>query len=268
MAATLITPLRKRKKTDGKLYTRPPGIEAKLLAISTLRREELSTRCGIQDHEDPQYLPSECLVYLVREHRTRAMDACSEALYKTLLERIIRGLPHGESADGERVRAFESSVGDTARDWFLTMLMEDREQYVEDLDIYEARFSMALKTLRLDAFRHVESQEKETQGIEIDPESGDISPEIERAAGSLDPFDVHKLDDPLYLSRLYKAIDDLRPLQKAILEMDRNEIPTESQDPKILTISAVLKKTSKTIRTQRALAHSALREALMKGEPR
>ena len=267
MAGTLITPLRKRRKTDGTLYTRPPEIEDRLRELNTLARDELCVRCGIHEPNDPKYVPSECLLYLVREHRSRPMDACSEVLYKTLLERVIQSLPTGKSSDGETVRAFESSVGDTGRDWFLTMLMEDRNQYVEDLDIYEVRFAKALKTLRMDAFRHGKRTEKETEGIEIEPETGDISPEVERAAGSFDPFDVHKPDDPFYLSRLYEAIDDLPPLQKAIIEMDRNGMLTESKEAGVLTISAVLKKTSKTVRTHRDLAHSALRAAFTKGEP-
>lgn len=267
-AATLITPLRKRKKTDGKLYTRPAEIEDRLRQFNTLARDELSARCRIQDASDPKYVPSECLVYLVREHRSRPMDACSEVLYKTLLERVLQSLPTGYGDNGETVRSFESSVGDIGREWFLTMVMEDRIEYVEDLDIYEIRFAKALKTLRMDAFRHVKRTEKETERIEIDAETGDISPEVERAAGSFDPFEVHKLDDPFYLSRLYQAIDNLPPVQKAIIEMDRNNIPDESKDSNVVTQSAVLRKTPKTIRTHRALALSALREGLTKGEPR
>ena len=267
MTAEAIPPLKKRT-LDGTLYTRPKGIEEKLLAISNLSRNEIAARCEIHDREEEKYIPSECLVHLVREHRGRAMDYCMEALYRSLIERVIGGLPTGESLDGERVNGLKSDIGDLAREWFLTMLSEDRTEYVEDLDIFEARFAMGLCTLRIDAERRVVSRQKPSKhmGIE-DPKTGEMSREVEEAS-AFNPYDRHKLDDPAYVLRLNKAIDELEPLEKAIIELDRNEIPDESKDPKVLTISGLLKKTPKTIRAHRALALSALHEALTKGEPR
>src|ERR1039458_2295651 len=103
MTATSITPLRK-KDANGELYTRLPNIEAKLIEIRALTRDEISARCTIQDSKAAGYLPSECLLHLVREHRSRSLDACLETLYKTLLERVLRGLPQAESQDGKSIR--------------------------------------------------------------------------------------------------------------------------------------------------------------------
>lgn len=248
------------------LYTRPTSIEEKLKEIIVLERKEIASRCGVQDKEDPKYIPSECLVYLVREHRTRSMDYCSEALYKALLERVMRGLPSGESIDGEKVNAFKSNIGDLARERFLKMLMKDRIEYVEGLDIYEARFAKGLKSLRIDAERKVTREEKPFERMEMvkDSDTSEYTREVEEAAGSFDPYDSNKLDDPDFVSRLYEAIDELPHLQKAIIEMDRNGIPTESKEAGQINISTVLGKTPKTIRTHRDMAHLALRAALTK----
>lgn len=259
-------PALKKRKLDGTLYKRPESIENKLLEISSLARDEIATRCKIRDREKVGYIPSECLVHLVREHRTKSMDDCSEALFEALLERVIQSLPDREIAEEDSVGGFEVNVGDIVRDRFFDMLLSDRNQYLERLDMYEVRFAKALKMLRLDAVREVQREVGDNVPIEIDHQTGEISPEVERAVG-LDPFDAHMLDDRFYLERLHRAMDRLSPLQKAILKLDQEGFPDESKDPDVLTISGLLKKTPKTIRTHRASALSALREVLTKGEP-
>lgn len=266
MTTKAIPPLKKRK-VDKAPYSRPAAIEEKLLEISRLSRSEIASRCQIHDEKEVDYIPSECLVHLVRQNRSQSMDECSEALFRALLERVIGGLPTGESLVGNRVDATKSEIGDRAREKFLTMLMEDRTDYVEGLDIFEARFAMGLSTLRIDAERKVWRMEKPSKREDFeDPDTGKLSRKVEVASG-FDPYERHKLDDPEYVLRLYKAIDDLPCIKKAIIEMDRNGFVTESTDPAKATISTELGHAPKTIRAYRELAHSALRAALTKGEP-
>jgi hypothetical protein len=146
----MIAPLRK-KDVGGKVYTRLPHIEKKLKELSALPRSQISARCAIQDKDSSDYLPSECLVYLVRENRSRSFDECSEHLFKALMERVMRGLPQAVSLDGDSERLTDSNVRDEGRHRFLEMLANDRHEYVEALDVYEVRFQMALATLRVDA---------------------------------------------------------------------------------------------------------------------
>ncbi|MGD0207520.1 MAG: DNA-binding response regulator [Verrucomicrobiota bacterium] len=265
MTAPLIAPLRNRG-LDGKLYTRPPGIEAKLVEISTLTRDEISTRCAIEDSESPEHLPSECLVYLIREYRSKPLDDCAEAIFKTLMERVLRGLPQGESSEGEKEWLTDANVRDEARYRFVEMLAKDRVEYLEALDIYEVRFQMALKALRVSAQRKIYRQDNPLETIEGNPQTGEIAEKVERAAGMFDPLDLNLLDDPNYRLRLDKAIDGLPPFQKAIIEMIRKGIPIESNDAETVNISNTLGKTPKTIRTHRDMAYATLRAELMKGE--
>ena len=262
MTAASIAPLRK-KDAHGKLYTRLPDIEAKLVEISSLTRDKISARCAIQDPESADYLPSECLLYLVREHRSRPFDECSETLFKALLERVLHGLPQVEGWDGSE-RLTDCNVRDEGRYRFLAMLQKDRQEYVERLDFYEVRFAKALSVLRVDAQRKVYRIDNPLESIEIDHETGEIAQKVERAAGSFDPFDSAAIGD----FDLYEAIDALPDLEKAIVEMIGKGIPIESKEPEIVNIANTLGKTAKTIRTHRDKAYATLRAALTKGEPR
>ena len=267
MTATSIAPL-KKKKSNGELYTRLPEIEAKLVALCALTRDEIAARCAVQDRESENYLPSECLVHLVREHRTRPFDTCSEVLFRTLLERVLHGLPKPESWDGESERLTDGNVQDEGKYRFLEMLGRDRiQEYVEALDFFEIRFASALKKLRVDAQRKVYRREDPIENIEIDYETGEVAEKVERAAGSFDPFESDKICNFDYLLHLDEAIDALPDLQKAIVEMIRKGIPIESNEPSIVNISNILGKTPKTIRTHRDKAYATLRVKLTKGEP-
>jgi MotA/TolQ/ExbB proton channel family len=71
------------KTANGKLYTRPPEIEA---ATDAALAQDLGThlrRALIRDPNDPEYLPSECLLYLIREARRRRDDAARQVNSQT-----------------------------------------------------------------------------------------------------------------------------------------------------------------------------------------
>ena len=82
----MIAPLRKCK-LDGKLYTRRPEVEDKIIELALLSRYELIIQCAIRQKDDPGYVPSECLMYFVRECRTNRPDTYFQKLYKLLIER-------------------------------------------------------------------------------------------------------------------------------------------------------------------------------------
>ncbi len=85
---------------------------------------------------------------------------------------------------------------------------------------------------------------------------------MDAAAGDYDPFEVDELDKKYYRLWLGDAIDSLPEFQRRIVEMLRQEIPIESKDPSISSISKVLGKTEKTIRTHRDKAFTTLRSHL------
>ena len=81
MTAPLIAPLRK-KGLDDKLYTRPKNIETKLAELGAFTHEKIVALSAVQEEDSPEYLPSECLVHLVRKHRTEPFDDFSEAILR------------------------------------------------------------------------------------------------------------------------------------------------------------------------------------------
>jgi hypothetical protein len=260
MTTTSIAPLRKKDK-NGELYTRLPEIEAKLLEISVLSPEIISSRCAIQDSDAADYLPSECLLHLVRANRSSSPNPYFETIYRVLAERVLRALPSAENKD-----LTESNIRYEAFGRFTELLAKDHLEYLESLDFFEIRFECALKTLRTDVERKAYREKNRSTSLEVDHDTGEFKEEVERAAGSFNPFDNEENDQAAYWSRLDKAIDALPDLEKAIIEMLRKDIPIESKEPGVVNIANALEKTPKTIRKYRDKAYATLRVALKKGE--
>lgn len=260
MTARSITSLRK-KNAKGELYTRPTNIEGKLAEIVALSHDEISARCSVADGEDPTFLPSECLVYLVRANRDSPPGVYFETLYKTLLARVLRRLPSEEITDLTEGNIRSETVGN-----FVELLAADRANYDEALDYFEIRFESALVSLRANVERKSYREKKRSAALEIDDKPGEIAEHVERAAGSFDPFDFEEIDHADYRLRLDKAISTLPKMQIAIVEMIQKGIPIDSKEPGTVTIARTLGKAEKTIRLQRDKAYRTLCEALKKGE--
>jgi hypothetical protein len=258
----LITPLRKRT-LDGTPYRRDAKVEALLAKLELLPRTELIAQCQITDRNDLAYVPSECVMYLVRASRLDNSDEHFERLYKILLSRLTRSLPNPETNDGAviRISQTKSRIREVAFDRFTEALATDRQAYSEKLDYFEVRFDGAVANLRRDAQETAWREENRTTTIEYDPETNDPSPEVEEAAGSFNPFE--NLEENDYRFRLDAAIDTLPPEQIRIIQMLRQGFPIDSKDPDALTIAKTLKKSEKTIRLHRDRALKALGAALL-----
>jgi hypothetical protein len=188
-----------------------------------------------------------------------------EQLFKIFAERIRRTLPRVENPDGMTLSFTRSQVHEQVYDKFVTLLLKERTDYVERLDFFEVHFNGGLGLLKLDAQDKAWKEENRNTELEADEDSGEIDAEVEKAAGSYEPFDPEILDDYIYRSRLDAAMDELSPLQKRIIEMWRQDIPIDSIDPTVVTISKSLGKSEKTIRNHRDLAFNKLRVLLTRG---
>jgi len=263
----MATPLRKRT-LNGDLYTRDPKVEALLVELSALSRDELIERAAISRRTDPRYIPSECLVYFVRASRSDNREAWFERLYRVLAERVLRCLPQPESPDGETASLTRETVRDKVFGCFVELLSKDRDAYVERLDYFEARFDGALANLRRDAQEKAWRDENRSKPLEYDEESGELSAEVEAAAGAYDPFATSDFDDASYRLRLDAAIDGLPPEQSRIIHMLRQGFPIDSKEPGVMTIAKALGRSEKTVRTYRDKAFAAVRTAMRDGEDR
>lgn len=260
----IVTPLRKRRLT-GELYARDPKIESLIAELSVLARDELIARAAITKRADPRYVPSECLMYFIRASRRDNNETWFERLYRILTERVLRSLPRVESSDGKTESLTRGVVRDKVFGRFVELLSADRAAYAEKVDYFEVRFDGALASLRRDAQDKAWRDENRSKPLEYDEESGELSSEVEAAAGTYDPFAASDFDDPAYRSRLDAAIEALPAEQSRIIHMLRQGFPIDSKEPDVMTIAKALGRSEKTVRTYRDKAFGALRAAMADG---
>lgn len=262
-----IAPLRKRR-LSGELYERDPKVEALIAELAVLPRDELIARAAIRKRSDPGYVPSECLVYFIRASRRDNNEAWFERLYRILIERVMRSSPRAESHDGKTESLTRGVVRNKVFGRFVELLSADRADYVDKLDYFEVRFDGALASLRRDAQEQAWRDENRSQPLEYDEESGELSAEVEAAAGAYDPFAESDLDNAAYRLRLDAAIEALPPEQSRIIHMLRQGFPIDSKEPDVMTIAKALGRSEKTVRTYRDKAFAALRAAMSDGDER
>jgi len=259
---TAPSPLRKRS-LKGDLYVRSPEIGDKLRELITLPQGDIMVRCAVEDG-DPKYIPSECLMYFVRANRENTPGIYFETIYGALLRRVMEQLPPEDDNDITNSEIRYESLGS-----FAETLAADRMSYDEGLDYYEIRFKESVANLRKNAARKPNRNKNRNRTLDPNPEDaegGEFSPKIEKAAGSLDAENFEKYFGSHDRASLDKAISTLPELQIAILEMLKNDMPIDSKNPNVFTISKALGKAEKTIRLQRDQAMKKLIKILRKGE--
>jgi hypothetical protein len=252
-------PLRKLKP-DGSLYARREVVEAEISSLEQLDEYVLEVRCGIWPKTKDGFVSTEALLYFVRS--ANCSDTHRERLLLELLRRVQRLLPKPES--GKTAALTIMNIRDEVRDKFVDLLLADQNAYDERLDYYEVNFNNALKYDRIEVSRKHWTNENRNDAL--GSEDGEVSAEVELAVGGYDPFDPDELDKKDYRRLLDSAIDTLPELQKRIVEMRRQDIPIDSSDPSVVTISKVLGKSEKTIRTHRDKAFAKLRRLLERKE--
>jgi hypothetical protein len=204
----IVTPLRKRR-LSGELYESDPKAKALIAQLAALSRDELTTRAAITKRADPRYIPSECLVHFIRASRRDNNEAWFERLYRILIERVLRSLPRAEGPDGETESLTRGVVRDKVFSRFVELLSADRAAYVDKLGYFEVRFDGAVASLRRDAQEQAWRDEYRAHPLEYDEDSGELSPEVEAAAGTHDPFAASDFDDRAHRSRFDIAIEAL-----------------------------------------------------------
>ena len=262
-------PLRKAYP-DGRLYQRRPEIEAALDALALKPRSEIVDRCRLIDPSEAAYLPSECLLHLVRASKTDNSDAYFEALFRALRKRVLGRLPRteiGHDADGKTIVSQTNvRIAEAVMDRFQEFLVLDRDGYDERLDYFEINFDGAVASLRLTARKKAWKEENRSVPMTYDDETSELNAEIEEAAAAQNPLLQSKIDDPAYRSRLDAAIDSLPERQRRVIELLRQGVQIDSQEPGVQTIVRILNCAEKTIRNRRVKAFAALRKALEEEE--
>lgn len=262
-------PLRKTKR-DGTPYQRRPEIEASLDGLLSQPRASIVDRCSVSDPTNSEYLPSECLLHLVREAKSDNSDDHFEALYRELRRRVLARLPRPEVGWTSEGKTLESQAkvdaGEAVMYWFEELLMLDRQGYEERLDYLEVNFDHAVAAARSTAKRGARRRENRAVPMTYDDETSELNAEIEEAAAAQNPVSESKLDDPGYRSKLDGAIERLPEPQRLVMELLRMGYPIESKEPGIRDIVSILGCAEKTVRNRRDKAFEVLRQALNEEE--
>src|SRR5688572_29961124 len=143
----MVQPLTKKSK-NGKLYFRPPEIEAAIALALTQDLATLTTRTAISKTADPQYLPSEVLVHLIRHALRHADGRTYNTLLNLLFHRCMinmyKHVPKDQGFDAAFVR--EEVLGRLGE-----LFGDDAGPAgTGELDFYEIRFNRAFSKLRID----------------------------------------------------------------------------------------------------------------------
>lgn len=255
-----LTPLRKRR-LDGRPYERDPEVESRIGSLTKLGDPDLIRACNLPS-SNPNYVRSECVLYLLRHAYGARALALSEQLHKILVRRLLKQMPRAEAADGKTALVHSLRVRDYVLDRFTDLLASDGQAYEERLDFYEVRFASAIARLRDSAERAVTREERKAKPL-FHEETGDVLANVEEAAGASDPFTIATKYATDYRSELDAAINRLPPEQREIVEMlVHRGMPIESKDPNVESIVRATGLAEKTVRNRRDRALESLRRLL------
>jgi Sigma-70, region 4 len=236
-----------------KTLVRPPGIERKIDIALTQDWTTLSRRARETNPQSDDFLPSECLVHLLRDAIRRGEDRVARVLMPQLLKRAEANLER--TVPDSRMRGAESVRHQILSDFALMFTQDGTEGHEDELDFYECRFLRALRFLRIDHVRKALSGRKELTDL---PESADgqdkparddeMLARLSRMA-SVGPSQ----EDRLYLPEVIKTLDKLPPDQKRAVVLRRIIGHTEEQTAKICKVD------KRTIRYRLAAADKQLK---------
>ena len=162
-----IEPLRKRKGS-GELYTRrPPTID---FIEESLRWpfDDLLARAAIRDRRHDDYVPSEVLVYHLRQTKSDNTDGRFVAIYNVLRDRVEAACPRANRNVGDKIYedARIAQIRDATIDHVTELMFKDRQDYDEQLDIYEVVFDKAVRLARITKLRKVNRKENANEEVE------------------------------------------------------------------------------------------------------
>lgn len=223
-------PLQKRD------LTRPPGTERKIDIALTQDWATLSRRVRETNSQSGDFLPSECLVHLIRDAIRRGEDRVARVLMPQLLKRaeanLERTVPDSRMRDAESVR--QEILSNLA----MMFTQDGTEGHEDELDFYECKFLRALRFLRIDHVRKAVSERKELTDLpEADNSESQAAFDDEMLArlsrmASIGPSQ----EDALYLSEVIAALDRLPPDQKRAVILRRIIGHKEEDAAKILGV--------------------------------
>lgn len=257
-----LEPLRKRKIT-GQLYTRRPLIIEFFETSLSWSFEELMDRAEIRDRRHSQYVPSEVLVCYLRQTKSGNSDGRFIRLYDILRYRIEAACPRASRHIGEKVHedARLAEIRDATVDHVTELMFTDRQDYDEQLDIYEVVFDKAVRSAHITKLRQVNRRDHANEEVE-DAVTGEVRTVVEAALERYKRGGLTAEDDLDYRIYLRRAIDTLPADEREVIDLMLADIPIETNKDGEPSMTELLGCVEKTVRNRRDRAFTKIRQAL------
>lgn len=234
---------------NGNRYQRPPKTEAEIDVALAQNITTLQQRATL-NRSSPDYISSECLVYLIRDAGRRGDHPVMNLLMPILLARCEANLCSKIPDDKYQNAAYlrEEVLCEFAELFAVDSASENNEE----LDFFECRFNMAFSTLRIDIVRHEINCMKHVASFPDLSDSDeptayqDIFHRVSEAFRS-----TATPESNMSLHDLYKAIDNLpRDERRAVILCHIMGYEEESEDPNKTTAATLCGVTGRTIRNR------------------
>jgi DNA-directed RNA polymerase specialized sigma24 family protein len=257
-----IEPLRKRK-VGGELYTRRTQTIASIEKSLQCSFDDLIGQASIRDRRHSDYVPSEVLVYHLRQAKSDKLDGRFIRLYDLLRDRIERACPQANRNVGERVYedARLAEIRDETIDHVTELMFRDLQDYDEQLDIYEVVFDKAVRAAHITKLRKVNRRENANEDME-DEVTGEVRTVVEAALERYKKVDLTAEEDLDYRIHLRDAINALPTDEREVIEMMLADIPIETNKDGDPSMTVLLGCVEKTVRNRRKRAFTKIRQAL------
>lgn len=260
----MVDPL--RKDEEARKYYLPPEIKAARDALELLPIEEVVIHAAIIDCDDPNYVPTECVLHFFRQSKANGDTKPYQDLFAVLRKRVLRAVPvrlHRVAGISKAVESdTESQIQEKVLFDFQKLICSDRQARDHRLDFYECKFNLALATLRATARRAILNKESRRKPMQYDGDGSQLALEMEEALDRVRNPNGHKNDDFLYRLRFFEAISTLPDDQRRVMELLLEGIPIDSKKPGVQTISSILDCGEQTVRNRRNRAFAAIRASM------
>lgn len=250
-----------RRNTQGEVYRRTEEVEKQIRSALLLKPPAMLERAQIGAYKAPNYLQEECLVYMIREYKSRGERRVVEELSGIMIRRCskyinegVRNLRSEDKGDSERVDDAFSDVVKKLFDQILD-LKSDRG------DFLQVRFWPVVDKLRIGAFnQYLEDLHRAEEAVTWDSVAGYEGPSEEgeeqgnrkrRVSGSEPPQEAGLSAEQRTtgLDAVTEVLDRVdEPYRTAFVLRHYYDWPIETKDTSLPSISGYFEKTPRTIR--------------------
>jgi hypothetical protein len=256
-----LPPLRK-KTTSGQVQVRRARTAEQIQRARKDGHENLLKRAIIGNRSSPDYVVSEVIVFMMRDTKKHNNRRLFDKYFWILSQRVQRSfrwyVPGGAGTrDSDQLKMEEMVI-----DKLNVLISKDMEGYDERLDYYEVSFDQALMYDRKDAWRSVMGKAKRRVSMTNGDEDERLTPEVKLALTDMANDNFAESEKRNYLLRCLAAIKELPDKEREVMMLSLREIPDESTDPSVPSISSILNCTPKTVRSRRKSAQIKMKTLL------